>query len=687
MTDPSDAAKKHANVTLTTGDDWPSGDLYYSILAGVSVPHDDVLVYVDGTQRGQSNEMTEWEVAKVQLSPGRHTVTWSYKYNPLGLDALPPIPVGRIGAAFLDDVYFLPEGVTIAPTPAVNGGTVGPTLSAVPTIKEGENPVPPTYSPESDSTDPPTFSPTINPVGDVVTGAPTLFPTQADTGEVTNLPTTPVPTVQVVTDSPSTTPNSWGYQFNSPTAIPSVAVYYDGFEQGTFPDDPEWSTAGDGVWELTSEQANSGVYSIRSPDLTSLKSGSSNVTLSLEDSDFEGGSLFFSVLASIELPIDIMMYYLDGELVGQLAPQLEFEALKIALGPGSHEVTFVYKFNPFDLDQVPPSTSSEHTGAVYIDDVYLVPFFDGFETGDFTGFDWKTSGVQTWMVDTSNPFEGEYSAHVRTEDIPSSGDYSQLDLEVTQETASFVQFYFYAPVEMPFENFDLWVDGVFLTGLSTDDETWTQAGAILSSGEHTVSWRLAKNPGGVPEDLLASITPSDYRTGEVWLDNVQLLPSTPSFVETWESGDFSANPWVLSGDAEWSITEDTKYEGSYSATIASEEIEENKGTSELSIDIITENGGLLEFQILTLIEGPFELATVSIDDIVVITYSSVVEDWTAGNVNIQPGKRRVTFSLVKNPGDIVAETITTLPSPDGREGRIWLDGVVFTAAAATRTAV
>ena len=58
----------------------------------------------------------------------------------------------------------------------------------------------------------------------------------------------------------------------APTLIPDGAVYYKGFEQGNFPQDyPEWTTSNDGnvdlVWEPTTEEASSGVYSIRSPVL------------------------------------------------------------------------------------------------------------------------------------------------------------------------------------------------------------------------------------------------------------------------------------------------------------------------------------------------------------------------------------------------------------------------------------
>ena len=76
-----------------------------------------------------------------------------------------------------------------------------------------------------------------------------------------------------------------------------------------------------------------------------------------------------------------------------------------------------FRYNPFQLQVLPPLPA----GAVYIDDVYIVPiadkFFDGFESGDFSGLDWTVAGEQGWVVDGTDPFEGLYSAHIRTEDL------------------------------------------------------------------------------------------------------------------------------------------------------------------------------------------------------------------------------------------------------------------------------
>ena len=231
---------------------------------------------------------------------------------------------------------------------------------------------------------------------------------------------------------------------------------------------------------------------------------------------------------------------------------------------------------------------------------------------------------------------------------------------------------------MPFESFELWVDGSFLTPLATPDSNWTEAGAIISSGEHTVSWRYANNPGGVPDDSLATIPQPPYRVGEAWVDNVALLPATQSFVEDFESQDFSTNNWILSGDADWTITDTNAQDGSYSATVSSSDITESTGFARLSIDIITEQGGTLSYWILPSVAGPFDIAHVFVDDVIVFTYSNLESNWVTQEIQIQPGKREVTFELQKNPGGIPENDIASIPKPDGHLGQVWLDTISFT---------
>lgn len=59
---------------------------------------------------------SDFERLLIPFGPGSHEVTFTYNYNPFALDALPPDQQDHVGAVYIDDVYFVPEGVTLSPT-------------------------------------------------------------------------------------------------------------------------------------------------------------------------------------------------------------------------------------------------------------------------------------------------------------------------------------------------------------------------------------------------------------------------------------------------------------------------------------------------------------------------------------------------------------------------------------------
>lgn len=404
------------------------------------------------------------------------------------------------------------------------------------------------------------------------------------------------------------------------------------------------------------------------------------MTLSLNP-DFKGGALSLWVLAGVQMPIDDFLYYVDGNLAGALTGATEWESISISLEAGAHEVLFSYSYNPLDLIFLPPG-GLDHLGAVYIDDVSIVPFsesfFDGFESGVLSTLDWSIDGVEGWNVDTTRPFEGSFSAHVRTDDIPLATMSSQLDLELFLQEVAFFSFYYYAPVSMPFESLELWIDGTFMEPLTTEDETWRQGGTFLAVGQHTVSWKYSKNPSNAASDVIEQVPPPPYRLGEAWLDNVELLGMTSSFTEDWESGDFDSRPWITSGDASWTITDSKAFNGTtYSATAITEDISSSTGNADLSLEIVSENGGDVSFQILPSVQAPFEMFNVMINGNTVKTFQSVEEDWISSSVTISAGKQLLTFNLAKNPGSVPDSAIEIVPITTGRLGQVWLDDIQF----------
>ena len=96
------------------------------------MPFDDVQYFVDGEYRGRLEGMSEWELLYISgLTSGKHNVTFRYLYNPVNLPMFPPKgDFDHIGATFIDDVSYLPFGVTLSPTSATT--TVQPTMNSNP---------------------------------------------------------------------------------------------------------------------------------------------------------------------------------------------------------------------------------------------------------------------------------------------------------------------------------------------------------------------------------------------------------------------------------------------------------------------------------------------------------------------------------------------------------------------------
>ena len=110
------------------------------------MPFDDFVYFVDGVQRGggpNTINPTGFEEREIQLDPRPHEITFAYRYNPITLDQFPPEQPGRIGAVFLDDVYFVSSGNSPAPTPSISVPPCVPLDSNPDNFEDGTFPLPP----------------------------------------------------------------------------------------------------------------------------------------------------------------------------------------------------------------------------------------------------------------------------------------------------------------------------------------------------------------------------------------------------------------------------------------------------------------------------------------------------------------------------------------------------------------
>ena len=274
--------------------------------------------------------------------------------------------------------HYLQDTPTLSGAPS---SSLEPTMSPKPTYPSNHTPTSfPTLSPTSAISTHPSVSPSSSTVPSPVSsthpsGVPTSTTNPTSSVHPSNSPSSSLDPTSARSLVPSTSPLSSTFPTTwSPTSpIPHDATYYNGFERAAFPRDPEWFTDGNEVWYLTTDRANGGIYSIISPNLSSadLTSRSADVAFRTGP-DWEAGSLFFSILAGVELPFDNLSCYVDGNLEGHFTGMAEFKTHEISLEAGWHEIEFSYRYNPFGL-KLFPSVLSDSLGAVFIDDVYFIP--------------------------------------------------------------------------------------------------------------------------------------------------------------------------------------------------------------------------------------------------------------------------------------------------------------------------
>lgn len=136
---------------------------------------------------------------------------------------------------------------------------------------------------------------------------------------------------------------------------------------------------------------------------------------------------------------------------------------------------------------------------------------EGFETGDFSAFNWQHGSVVTaWEVVTENPYEGTYCAKSSAID-----DYGTTSLYITVSVAQEapVSFYYKVSSEASYDKLHFYMDDNEM-GNWSGEVAWTQASYTIPAGTHTLKWTYTKD--------------MSYPSGSdcAWIDNVVFPPTT-----------------------------------------------------------------------------------------------------------------------------------------------------------------
>lgn len=112
---------------------------------------------------------------------------------------------------------------------------------------------------------------------------------------------------------------------------------------------------------------------------------------------------------------------------------------------------------------------------------------EGFETGDLSGYPWRTGGDEPWRIDGETAYEGGFSA--RSGDVIGN-QASELSVELTVDAGDVVFWY-----RLRSEHGDrliFRVDGEE-RGAWSGLADWTRAAFSLAAGDHVLSWTYEKD--------------------------------------------------------------------------------------------------------------------------------------------------------------------------------------------------
>ncbi|MDA3884764.1 MAG: C25 family cysteine peptidase [Candidatus Delongbacteria bacterium] len=148
-----------------------------------------------------------------------------------------------------------------------------------------------------------------------------------------------------------------------------------------------------------------------------------------------------------------------------------------------------------------------------------------------------------------------------------------------------------------------------------------------------------------------------YRIKSVVTDNEgnseedEVSISLTSFVtiDNFETGDFTKNQWVYSGNSDWTIDDTDAYEGQYSSR--SGDINDSQSSRmTLTVDFVTE--GAVSFYSKVFSEGNYDYLKFYVDDTEMGRWSGYV-DWDEIHFNIPSGTHDLTWEYNKDSGTSV----------------------------------
>jgi len=183
----------------------------------------------------------------------------------------------------------------------------------------------------------------------------------------------------------------------------------------------------------------------------------------------------------------------DNELIAMQTTTFNYPQIAV-----DEEVTAEVVFH---IDEsVPNSTLVDFTAHVATGKYYDVQTYtmsvgylmDGFETGDFSKFEWEFDGDEEWTVTDADAYEGTFSARSGVID---DDEISSLIINVEVLEQGNVSFMFKTSTEIRHDYLAFFIDGNMKDRWSGEND-WQSISYNLNVGKHEIEWRYDKSLAG-----------------------------------------------------------------------------------------------------------------------------------------------------------------------------------------------
>lgn len=175
-------------------------------------------------------------------------------------------------------------------------------------------------------------------------------------------------------------------------------------------------------------------------------------------------------------------------------------------------------------------------------------FFEDFETGTFFSYPWQGSGHSSWVIDSQNSYEGNFSAR---SGVVRNDQSSILSLDYYVSVDSYLQFWSKVSSEYYYDNLVFYLDGTPVAAWSGERD-WSKYRRLIPRGHHTFKWVYVRDVAFYEGEDSAWLDFVEFpTTGEELFPAVAL--DAGSLTATVVQGDTTSVPFTITNVGDWTL--------------------------------------------------------------------------------------------------------------------------------------